>query len=98
MVMQRLYSLWIFYRRIIFLSMFMSLIISLSGYFFQRTFSLKAICICWVILCPLVHYFIYDLLKPEEYIFYHNLGLTRHVLWYVTIISSFLLTLFLLHL
>jgi hypothetical protein len=44
-----------------------------------------AIQFSFLIIAPLIHYFVYDVKNKQDYYFYYNLGLSSTVLWCTTI-------------
>lgn len=72
--------LWIFYRKLLIPGVLFS--IFLSG---TLSFTFKNFSLCFVLLFPLLHYFIYELRLKNEYLFYANLGFSRTCLWIITV-------------
>jgi hypothetical protein len=87
--MRILNGLSFFYQKLILAPLILSVILSLllmpRAYFFTGTG------IAFIILFPAFHYFTYEIRKPHEYFFYYNLGLSKPVLWTVTISAGFLI-------
>jgi hypothetical protein len=87
--MRVLAGLYFFYQKLIFPPLIISIILSLllmpGPNFFKGTGT------AFIILFPVVHYYTYDIRKPQEYYFYYNLGLDKPVLWIITVILGFLI-------
>jgi len=85
--------LWIFYKKIMFPTLGFSLLIS-----FLSSFSIKNFGLNFLLILPVLHYFIYELRFKNEYYFYANVGFSRIFLWAGTILSGIIvkiITLFL---
>lgn len=79
-------GLWFFYKRLIIPSLALSILL---GFFGTSLVSMTTgIGISYLILTPIVHYFIYDVNNTNEYYFYHNLGLSKVFLWVNTVVTS----------
>lgn len=82
-----------FYQKLILPSFLISLVLALFapnhiGFY-------AALGAAYILVTPMIHYLTYDIRRPEEYYFYHNLGLSKGFLWATTIICSALITLML---
>lgn len=88
--MRPLRCLFIFHRKLFFPALVVSLLLGLIGFPLIQSFSFKGVGISYMLFTPLFHYFIYEVRNPNEYYFYHNLGLSRVNLW----ISTFVVSLF----
>ncbi|WP_263000853.1 hypothetical protein [Chryseobacterium edaphi] len=71
--------LWIFYRKLLIPAVLFSVLLA-----FQLGFSFESFGLCFVLLLPLMHYFIYELRFKNEYFFYANFGFSRVFLWIFT--------------
>lgn len=74
----------IFYKRLVLPSIALSVLFGLVGMSVLEVFSLKLVGFTYMLLGPLFHYFIYEMNNPDEYYFYHNVGLSRFTLWLIT--------------
>ncbi|MEJ2880918.1 hypothetical protein [Pedobacter sp. GR22-6] len=82
--MRILRGIYFFYTKLIVPSLALSILIA---YFRPAGVDWKTgIGISLIFLLPVFHYFSYELRSPQEYYFYHNLGLSRLILWLSTII------------
>jgi hypothetical protein len=45
----------------------------------------------YIFITPFFHLMIYDLTNPKEYYFYHNLGVSRLMLWLNTCVISLII-------
>jgi len=72
--------LWIFYRKLLIPGILFSLFLSLQPGLTFENFSL-----CFLLIFPLLHYFIYELRLKNEYHFYANFGFSRLNLWILTV-------------
>jgi uncharacterized membrane protein len=78
--------LWIFYKKILFPAVLFSLLTAfLSGITFEN-FGL-----CFLLIFPLLHFFIYEVRLKSEYFFYANFGFSRLFLWICTLSLSLML-------
>ena len=75
--------LWIFYKKILLPALLFSLLISFLLPFGFETFGLS-----FLLILPVLHYFIYELRFKNEYYFYANLGFSRIFLWSGTVLLS----------
>lgn len=76
-----------FQRRIAIPGLVVSLII---GAFGGTEFLARNIAQAYLFMAPLVHYFVYEVMNANTYLFYANLGFSRWFLWRSTIVISFL--------
>jgi hypothetical protein len=81
-------GLYLFYKRIIFPSLVLSLVLPIFGMSVIDFFS--GVGLSFFFLLPLFHYMGYEIRYPDEYYFYHNLGFSRRILWLSTIVVAFL--------
>jgi len=85
--------LWIFYRKILIPALLFSLLISCLLPFNIETFGLS-----FLLISPVLHYFMYEVRFKSEYYFYANSGFSKIFLWAGTILSGMIvkiITLFL---
>ncbi|MDO9256461.1 MAG: hypothetical protein Q7U54_13170 [Bacteroidales bacterium] len=87
--MQMLIGLWLFYRKLLVPSITMSVLIGLSGLIVSDSVSTASIGTAYIVFAPFFHFVVYEIRNPNEYYFYHNLGLSKMCLWMFTIIFSF---------
>lgn len=79
--------LWAFYKKLIFPSLAVSILLAFFG-------SLKLITgtgLAYVFLTPVFQFLFYDLSRPNEYYFYYNMGLSKVALWINTILMSLII-------
>ncbi|MBB4805995.1 hypothetical protein HNP38_001267 [Chryseobacterium defluvii] len=92
-MMKNLTILQIFYGKLLIPTVLFSLlIISLTGFSYQN-FGL-----CFFLIFPLLHYFVYEVRLKNEYYFYANFGFSKRLLWISTLVISLIvktITLFL---
>jgi len=75
--------LWIFYYKLLFPAVLFSLLVCfLSG------FSIGNFGLCFLLILPLLHFFIYEIRLKGEYFFYANFGFSRIFLWVFTLSLS----------
>ncbi|OCK50834.1 hypothetical protein BA768_18440 [Chryseobacterium sp. CBo1] len=72
--------LWIFYRKLLIPGILFSLFLT-----FQLGLTLENFSLCFLLIFPLLHYFIYELRFKNEYHFYTNFGFSKLNLWIITI-------------
>jgi hypothetical protein len=89
--MRILTGLWFFYQKLFLPSFILSGILACFGPEQIKLAYSSALAICFFMLTPVFHYFIYEVSSPHEYYFYHNLGLSKAMLWATTIIASALI-------
>jgi hypothetical protein len=93
--MRILTGLWFFYQRLIIPSLILSY---LTALFAPPDVSINfsiGFGISIMLFMPLFHFFLYEVNNPQEYYYYHNLGLSKLMLWAFTILSSSVLATFL---
>lgn len=78
--------LWIFYRKLLIPTVLFSILLD-----FQLGFSFDNFGVCFALLLPCFHYFIYELRFKSEYFFYGNFGYSRLSLWILTLCLSFII-------
>lgn len=88
-------GIWAFYRKLIVPSLSASitigvLIFLISGSLPEAT---KITGFCYLIFTPVFHFFFYEVVHPNEYYFYYNMGITKLVLWLSTVILSLMISL-----
>lgn len=82
-------GLYLFYQKLIIPSAILSMLLSF--------FSMKPDDICagigisFIFLTPTFHYFTYEVNNPKEYYSYHNMGLSKPILWASTAILSLII-------
>ncbi len=52
----------------------------------------------YLFVLPLFHYMTYEYRNPDEYYFYHNLGISKMFLWIATIMQAIIVELIILFL
>lgn len=93
--MRILASILLFYRKLIIPSAVFSILIGMAGTTVTGSFSLKYTGLAYLFICPMVHYFVYELIYAKEYYFYYNLGLNKGSLWASTLVISGIISLIL---
>lgn len=84
--MRILYGLCFFYQKLIIPSLVISIVLA---FLMMKLIDLYVgIGISFIFLTPFFHYLTYEIRNPNEYYFYHNLGLNKLVLWINTLIVS----------
>jgi len=78
--------LWIFYRKLIIPGVLFSFLISFLSQFTIENFGL-----CFLLIFPLLHFFIYDVRLKGEYFFYANFGFSKVLLWGLTVSFSLII-------
>jgi hypothetical protein len=84
----KLLAWWIFYRKILFASLYIIVALFMIGKGLGAS-SYSAIALSYTIISPFAHLYLYEIDKPNEYYFYANLGLHKLLLWSFTLIVSF---------
>lgn len=85
----------IFYQKLIVPVLPLSILIGALTFGMTKEFSLQSVGFSYLFLAPVFHYFVYDVRNPNEYYFYHNLGLSKLNLWIISSgISSLIALLF----
>ncbi|REC65144.1 hypothetical protein DRF59_17635 [Chryseobacterium flavum] len=82
-MIKRLSVIWLFYRKIIPATVLFSLLCSFLLQFNPDSFGLS-----FLFILPVLHYFIYELRLKNEYYFYANFGISRLLLWIITVSSG----------
>ncbi|KUJ52626.1 hypothetical protein [Chryseobacterium sp. JAH] len=72
--------IWIFYRKLLIPAVLFSVLLDLQLGLNFENFGLS-----FLVLLPVMHYFIYELRFKNEYIFYANFGFSRLFLWIFTL-------------
>lgn len=93
--MRILSGIFHFYRKLVIPSLTLSLLLGLSVSTASGSFSLRGVGSAYIFFPLVFHYFIYEVRNKEEYYFYHNLGLSKIVLWSATFVISLLIGLIL---
>ncbi len=73
----------IFYQKLLVPAVLFSLLVSFLGGFSIGNFGL-----CFLLILPLLHFFIYEIRLKGEYFFYANFGFSRLFLWVFTLSLS----------
>lgn len=84
--MRTLKAYFYFYQKIFLISFLVSLVIS-----FIIGFTFANLALCYLLLAPFFHYMTYEVRFKNEYHFYANFGLSRKLLWIVTLLISLIL-------
>jgi len=90
-----LIGFWLFYKKLIVPTVTMSVLIGLSGLIVSDSVSTASIGTAYIVFAPFFHFTVYEIRNPNEYYFYHNLGLSKMALWILTFISSLIVGLIL---
>ncbi|SHM26036.1 hypothetical protein SAMN05444267_10402 [Chryseobacterium polytrichastri] len=85
-MLKNLKVLGIFYGKILIPTLLFSLLIALA-----TNLSFKIFGLCFLLLFPLLHFFIYELRLKNQYLFYANFGFSRQFLWISTISMSLII-------
>lgn len=86
--MRTIKGLFLFYKRIVFPALLFSAVLSSFGMTLVNFFG--GLGFAFLFLLPLFHYLSYEIRYPGEYYFYHNQGLSKLVLWLITLVISLL--------
>jgi len=78
--------LWIFYRKLIIPAVLFSFLI-----LFLSRFNIENFGLCFFLIFPLLHFFIYDIRFKNEYFFYANFGFSKWFLWGSTLSLSLII-------
>ncbi len=84
-------GLLLFYKRLLIPLVIISVTLNLMGMAITGKFSLHGLGITYIFLSPLLQYFIYEIIYPEEYYFYYNLGLSKTILWFSTLLIGYVI-------
>ncbi len=82
-------ALWIFYKKLILPSLVVSILLAII--FFNPIKIFTGIGIAYIFLTPAFHYLLYDLTNANQYYFYHNMGISKIILWVTSISTSFII-------
>ncbi|WP_256005910.1 MULTISPECIES: hypothetical protein [Pedobacter] len=82
--MQIISALWYFQRRLVLPAFLLSFLLS----FFMMGWSrvMAGTGLGMLLLMPTAHLLVYDWTYKNEYLFYHNMGLSRRLLWLSTLL------------
>jgi len=83
--MRTIRALYYFYLKLLIPSIILSFALS---YFCMNGRLYAGTGISFIFLTPAFHYFTYEIQSPNEYYFYHNLGLSKLNLWLATVFIS----------
>jgi len=78
--------LWIFYRKLIIPAVLFSFLI-----LFLSQFNIENFGLCFFLIFPLLHFYIYDIRLKDEYFFYANFGFSKWFLWGITLSLSLII-------
>lgn len=76
--------IWIFYKKLLLPAVLFSLLLN-----FAAGMSYKSFGLCFLLIFPLMHFFIYELRLKNEYCFYANFGFSKAFLWTFTLSFGF---------
>jgi len=76
--------LWIFYKKLLIPAVLFSLLFNLATGLNYNNFGLS-----FLLIFPLMHFFIYELRLKNEYSFYANFGFSKVFLWTFTLSFGF---------
>jgi hypothetical protein len=86
--MKIIISILIFYKKLIVSSFITALCMGFLGLILFNEYSFKFVGISYIFISLLFHYFVYEVRNYNEYYFYFNLGLSRSLLWGITLLFS----------
>ena len=89
--MSILKALIVFYQKLIIPTLLFSIMANLVGTLITGAFRMEVLGVSNVIISLLFQYFIYDLVNPNEYYFYFNIGLNKYILWASNLVSSLII-------
>lgn len=89
--MNLIFVIFLFYRRVAFPSLIISILFGATGIVVDGRFSFQTAGLSYLLMTILLQYFRYDVASPGTYYFYHNLGFSRRVLWSLNILISILI-------
>lgn len=72
--------LWLFYKKLLIPAVLFSFLFNLTTGLNYKSFGIS-----FLLIFPLMHFFIYELRMKNEYIFYANFGLSKVFLWTLTL-------------
>jgi hypothetical protein len=74
----------IFYQKLIVPTLIFSGLLGLTAGALSGEYSLKFMGASYIFSAPLFHYFICEVRDDNEYYFYYNLGLSKLILWMIS--------------
>jgi hypothetical protein len=75
-----------FQQKLILATLCVAIAIGIAGYFMiWSTPIIQGTGFGYFLAGPMVHYYLYDLRNPNEYYFYHNAGLSKRLLYVITL-------------
>jgi hypothetical protein len=86
-------GLWVFYKKLVIPSAALSVCLGLMMGTGMKVLGMAGF--SYIFIAPFFHLMIYDLTNPKEYYFYYNLGLSRLMLWFATVVTSIIIGLIL---
>ena len=84
-------AILLFYQKIFFPAIIISSGVGIVNAAILGSQALGSIGIVFIFFAPLIHFFIYELMRRKEYYFYYNLGLSKITLWLFSISMSLLI-------
>ena len=87
-------GLLLFYRKLMPPTLIMAAFCGLLGFPVYGRYSFYTAGIAFILWAMAFHYIIYEVRQIHEYDFYHNLGLSKPVLWVVSFLVSFVFGIF----
>lgn len=79
-------NILLFQKKIFFLSYMLSFVFGVYLLYGDA----KTVGFCFLVVAPIVQYFIYEIKDKNEYYYYFNVGLSRIQLWISTIVIGFI--------
>lgn len=91
--MRIIVSILIFYKKLVLPALTMAMAFSFLEYAMTEKFTFTTLAIYYILMSMFFHYFIYEKRNPGEYYFYYNMGLSKFVLWGISLFLSFIISL-----
>ena len=93
--MRILFCILIFYKKLILPSVAVATALSYLEYTRTGKIPWSFFVVCYLVMTLFFHYLIYEKINPNDYYFYHNMGLSKLVLWGTTFFLSLIILLIL---
>ncbi|MDO9511121.1 MAG: hypothetical protein Q7J34_05145 [Bacteroidales bacterium] len=89
--MRILTGIFVFYIKLIIPTLAISVALETLRWSITDHFSIGSVGSMYIFFALLFHFYTYEINRPNEYVFYHNMGLSKIALWVSTIIISVLI-------
>ena len=93
--MRIIISILFFYKKLVVPSLIVAIALNFPEWILTGVVPFGKVVSAYILMSLCFHFFIYEKRNSNEYYFYHNMGLSKYVLWGTTLLLSLIIGLIL---